>query len=116
METVASVSISVSLPDVSSSDECEETVGNAILATSSNTEVEIVCTASSTRRKRSAVITEWNVDVTLTVTTTTEEAEASGISVDNDDGGNIEAISTIMNAASTELVSMGSEVKSVSPR
>ena len=108
----------VSLPNITDSAECEETMRNAILATTAaNTEVVVVCTlvTDGDRRKRSAELSEWAANVTLSVVETPEEAEVSG-TLTNTEEENIEAISTILDAVSVELEGIGSEVKSVSPR
>lgn len=118
VETVSSVTMEVSLPNITDSAECEETMRNAILATTAaNTEVVVVCTlvTDGDRRKRSAELSEWAANVTLSVVETPEEAEVSG-TLTNTEEENIEAISTILDAVSVELEGIGSEVKSVSPR
>ena len=107
----------ISLPNVTEPAECEETMENAILATTANnTKVDVVCTlvTDDSRRKRSAALSEWAANVTLTVEETPEEAEVSG-TLTNTEEENIEAISTILEAVSVELEAIGSEVKSVSP-
>ena len=91
---------------------------NAILATAAaNTEAVVVCTLVSdgARRKRSAELSEWAANVTLSVVESPEEAEVSG-TLTNTEQENIDAIFTILEAVSVELESIGSEVKSVSPR
>jgi len=118
VETVSSVTMEVSLPNITDSAECEETMRNAIIATTAaNTEVVVVCTlvTDGDRRKRSAELSEWAANVTLSVVETPEEAEVSG-TLTNTEEENIEAISTILDAVSVELEGIGSEVKSVSPR
>ena len=118
VETVSSVSIEVSLPNVTEPAECEETMRNTILAsTAANTEVVVVCTPVTVgaRRRRSAELSEWAANVTLSVLETPEEAEVSG-TLTNTEQENIGASSTILEAVSIELEAIGSEVKSVSPR